>query len=345
MSLGRGSSPMLELLARWALALTLLALAPFAAVGADNYPAGFMDLALTDPVEGGPMRGFVVYPAATQGPPSQLDLFTIEATAGAPPSSGSFPLIVVSHGTGGSLLTHHDSMSALARAGFVIASVEHPRDNFRDDSGFGTDLQLIGRAHHIVALIDGVLAHAKIGGMVDRSRIGMSGHSAGGYTALLVAGAVPNFALMEEYRKAVPFDFYRARADKVSNFRRKPGLDVVADPRVRAIFVMAPALGYVFDRNGLSKVEIPVRLYRPSADELLPHPWDAERIATMLPRQPEYQVLQGAGHFVFLAPCSAAFAARVPIICADPPGIDRVSIHRRLNDEMIDFFRRALQVK
>jgi hypothetical protein len=41
---------MLELLARWALALTLLALAPFAAVGADNYPAGFMDLALTDPV-------------------------------------------------------------------------------------------------------------------------------------------------------------------------------------------------------------------------------------------------------------------------------------------------------
>ncbi len=336
---------MLELLARCALALMLLGLAPFAAVGADSYPAGLMDLALTDPVEGGSMRGIVVYPSGAQGPPSQRGLFTIDATADAAPSTGSFPLIVVSHGTGGSLATHHDSMTALARAGFVVASVEHPRDNFRDDSGFGTDLQLIGRAHHIVALIDGVLAHAKIGGVVDPSRIGMSGHSAGGYTALLVAGAVPNFALMEEYRKAVPFDVYRTRADTVSDFRRKPGLDFVADPRVRAIFVMAPALGYVFDRNGLSRVEVPVRLYRSGADELLPHPWNAERIASMLPRRPEYEVLEGAGHFVFLAPCSAAFAARVPSICADPPRIDRVALHQRLNAEMIDFFRRTLAVK
>lgn len=339
------SSPMRGTLARFAFAVALLALAPLAAAGADNYPAGFMDLALTDPVEGGPMRGMVVYPARAQGPPSQLGLFTIEATAGAAPSDGSFPLIVVSHGTGGSLLTHHDSMTALARAGFVVASVEHPRDNFRDDSGFGTDLQLIGRAHHIVALINGVLAHAKIGGMIDRSRIGMAGHSAGGYTALLVAGAVPNFALMEDYRKAVPFDFYRSRADAVPNFRRQPGLDVVADPRVRAIFLMAPALGYVFDRNGLLKVEVPVKLYRSDADELLPHPWTVERIATMLPRQPEYVVLGGAGHFVFLAPCSPAFAARVPVICTDQPGIDRVAFHRRLNNEMIDFFRRTLAVK
>lgn len=336
---------MLNVLARCALAMTLLALAPLAAAGADSYSAGIMDLALTDPVEGGPMRGVIVYPAGVQGPPTQRGLFTVDATADAPPSTGSFPLIVVSHGTGGSVLGHHDSMTALARAGFVVASVEHPRDNFRDDSGFGTDLQVIGRAHHIVALIDGVLAHAKIGGLVDPSRIAMAGHSAGGYTALLVAGAVPNYALMEDYRKAVPSDPLRARADAVSSFRRKPDLNYVADPRVRAIFLMAPAAGYIFDRNGLSKVQIPVRLYRPSTDELLAHPWNAERIASMLPRQPEYEVLEGAGHFVFLAPCSPAFAAQVPIICADPPGIDRVAFHRRLNDEMIDFFRRKLAVK
>jgi len=150
---------------------------------------------------------------------------------------------------------------------------------------------------------------------------------------------------MEDYRKAVPSDPLRARADAVSSFRRKPDLDYVADPRVRAIFLMAPAAGYIFDRNGLSKVQIPVRLYRPSTDELLAHPWNAERIASMLPRRPEYVVLEGAGHFVFLAPCSPAFAAQVPTICADPPGIDRVAFHHRLNDEMIDFFRRTLAVK
>jgi predicted dienelactone hydrolase len=312
------------------------------AVHADSPGAGFLDLTLTDPVEGGPMPAIVVYPAQAQGAPTQRGPFALDATANAAPAAGSFPLIVFSHGTGGSLMGHHDSLTALARAGFVTAAVEHPRDNFRDDSGFATDLQLVGRPHHIVALIDGVLAHAA-GRLVDRSRIGMAGHSAGGYTALLIAGAVPNFELQAEYRHAVPYDPLRARADAAGRERRKPGLAHVSDSRIRAIFLMAPALGYVFDRAALAKVEVPVRLYRPGADELLAHPWNAERIARMLPNPPEYQVLDGAGHFVFLAPCPSAFAALIPIICTDPPGIDRNAIHMRLNAEMIDFFRRALE--
>jgi predicted dienelactone hydrolase len=318
---------------------------PFAVAGAERYAAGLVDLTLTDPVQGGPMTAIAAYPAAASGPPTERYPFKVDATLGAQPAAGTFPLIVVSHGTGGSVLTHHDSMTELARAGFVIAAVEHPGDNFRDSSGFGTDLQLIGRSHHIVALIDGVLADARIGKLVDRSRIGMVGHSAGGYTALLIAGAVPHFALKEEYRKAVPFDPYLSRADTVSNFRRKPGLEVVADRRVRAIFMMAPAMAYVFDRSALSKVAIPVKIYRPGADELIPHPWDAERITGMLPRQPEYDVVQGAGHFVFLAPCSPQLAALAAPICKDPPGVDRAALHRRLNDEMIGFFRRTLAVK
>jgi predicted dienelactone hydrolase len=105
---------------------------------------------------------------------------------------------------------------------------------------------------------------------------------------------------------------------------------------------MAPAAGYVFDRAGLSKVDVPVRLYRPTADEMLLHPWHAERVARMLPKPPEYQLIEGAGHYVFLAPCSAAMAARIPEICRDPLGIDRAAIHVRLNAEMIEFFRRTL---
>jgi predicted dienelactone hydrolase len=102
---------------------------------------------------------------------------------------GPFPLIVFSLGTGASNLAHHDSMAALARAGFEAASVEHARDNYRDDSAFGTDVQLIGRPHHIVALIDAILAHPAFGPLIDRAQIGMASHSAGGATALLIAGA------------------------------------------------------------------------------------------------------------------------------------------------------------
>jgi predicted dienelactone hydrolase len=288
------------------------------------------------------MAAIVFYPTREGGGSTQVGPFSIAATRGAPPAPGPFPLVVHSHGTGGSHLGHHDTLAALARAGFVAAAVQHPRDNFLDMSGFATDLQLIGRPHHIVALIDGVLADPTVGALVDRQRIGMAGFSAGGYTALLIAGAVPDFSLQAAYRRAVPYDPLRKRADAAGKQRRKPDLQFVADPRVRSIFLMAPALGYVFDRAGLAKVEVPVRLYRPTADEILAHPWNAERIAQMLPKPPEYQLIEGAGHYVFLAPCPTFLALRIPEICKDPRGVDRAAIHARLNAEMVDFFRRTL---
>ena len=83
-------------------------------------------------------------------------------------------------------------------------------------------------------------------------------------------------------------------------------------------------------------------LYRPSADEILVHPWNAERIAQLLPRPPEYQVLERAGHFVFLAPCSPALTVLARVVCTDPPGVDRAAVHTRLNADLVDFFTRTL---
>ena len=314
-------------------------------VHADGFEAGFIGLTLKDPVEGGPMPAIVVYPTKAAAGTTTLGPFTISATRGSTPAPGLYPLIVISHGTGGSNLGHHDSLTALARAGFVAAAVEHPRDNYRDDSGFGTDLQVIGRPHHIVALIDGVFADPIAGPLIDKGRIAMAGHSAGGYTSLVIAGAVPNFELAKDYRAAVPFDPYRARGDAVKDRRLKPDLQYISDPRVRAIVLMAPAIGYAFDKAALEKVRMPVRIYQAAADEMLPKPWHAERIAQNLPSPPEYVALEGAGHFVFLAPCSPAFALIAKQACTDPPGVDRIAIHDKLNAEMIAFFRKSLDVK
>ncbi len=307
----------------------IVAIASSASVHAAEFEAGFINLTLKDPVEGGPMPAIVVYPTKAEAGTTSLGPFTILATRGVAPAPGSHPLIVFSHGTGGSNLGHHDSLTALARAGFIAAAVEHPRDNYRDDSGFGTDLQVIGRPHHIVALIDGVLADPIVGPLIDRGRVGMAGHSAGGYTSLVIAGAVPNFALAKAYREAVAFDFYRQRSDAVKDPRRKPDLQYIADPRVRAIVLMAPAIGYAFDKASLVNVRIPVRLYRPSADEMLPQGWHGDRIAQSLAVPPEYVELEGAGHFVFLAPCSSTFALMARQICTDPPGIDLWTSGRR----------------
>lgn len=44
------------------------------------------------------------------------------------------PLVVISHGNGGSSLGHHDTAAALAQAGFVVAAVTHTGDNHADQS-------------------------------------------------------------------------------------------------------------------------------------------------------------------------------------------------------------------
>ncbi|MBI3497781.1 MAG: hypothetical protein HY058_10810 [Proteobacteria bacterium] len=327
-------------------ALVLLALASAAApppAGADGYAAGLAFLTLIDPVEGGKMPVVAAYPVADSAGVTVLGPYRIDAAQDAAPAEGRFPLIVVSHGTGGDVLGHHDSLTALARAGFIAATVQHPRDNYRDDSGFGTDLQTIGRPHHIVALIDGVIADARLGPRIDPTRIGMVGHSAGGYTTIVVIGGRPNFALRADYMKANPDDPLMRRAQAVGGVQRRPDLALIADPRVKAAIVMAPALGFVFDAAGLASIKVPLRIYQAQADEVLPGQWNAERLGRLMPNAPEYQVLPGAGHFVFIAPCSEEMARRAPAICTDPPGIDRAAIHARLNAEIVDFFQRTLR--
>src|SRR6266404_4863079 len=85
---------------------------------ADTFEAGFVNLTLTDPVEGGPMQVIVVYPTRSAAGTTTLGPFTIAAKREAAPAPGSYPLIVFSHGAAGTNLGHHDSLTALARAGF-----------------------------------------------------------------------------------------------------------------------------------------------------------------------------------------------------------------------------------
>ncbi len=301
--------------------------------------AGFSDIALTDPVEGGKMPVIVFYPAPGDGS-TGIGSYRVAAARDAMPTPGRYPLVVLSHGSGGTRLGHHDSLTALAEAGFVAAAVEHPRDNYRDRSGLGSDRQLYGRAAHVTAAIDGLLADPEFGPLIDPGRIGIAGFSAGGYTALVSVGARPDPSGFRTYCRAEPEDqvFCRGRSGPLP-FGPPPAM---RDARLRAAFVMAPGFGFLFDREGLAGVDVPVRLYRAEHDDVLRHPWHAQRIADNLPRPPEYAVIGNAGHYVFLVPCAPEVAARNALICGDPPGVDRAAVHRQLNDEMVDFFRRTL---
>jgi hypothetical protein len=89
---------------------------------------------------------------------------------------------------------------------------------------------------------------------------------------------------------------------------------------------------------------MPVLMFQPERDEILPNAFNGEVIRDSLPRQPDFHLVPG-GHFVFVQPCSTKLAAEVPRVCTDPPGVDRGSIQQRTNTQIAEFLMRALNVK
>lgn len=303
---------------------------------------GLHQFTVIDPVSGKAMKAVAFYPTEAPTHATTFGPYVVDASDSVPVSPGRYPLIVFSHGSGGTRWENHDFMLALTQHGYVVATLDHPGDNFADNSGLGTDGVLIGRERQMSALIDAVLAAPALAAHIDTARIGAAGFSAGGYTALLLAGAVPRFDLLADYCKSYPHDpiFCTGWSVQIQH----PELTAKRDPRVRAIFVMAP-LGIYFDRASLAGVHVPVREFAAGSDSVLRLPGNADRVREDLPRPPEYTVIPHASHFIFLSPCTAAFAAKAPMICRDPPGVDRVAVHAEINTAAALFFNTALAMR
>ncbi len=275
--------------------------------------------------------------------PGQLALFTQNVSTDGPVTGTALPLVMISHGQGGGLANHYDTALALADAGFVAAALTHTGDNLHDQSRV---LMIQDRSRQLRVVTDWMLhtwpAHARI----DPTRIGVFGFSAGGFTALVAAGGVPDTGLLGPHCAAHPSEFTCALiARNHADPARLPQIPTSAwihDPRIKAAVVAAPALGFTFGRSGLSGVHIPLQLWRAADDHILPQPFYPQAVRDALPTSPDYHVVANADHFDFLAPCSAALKDAAPVICTSAAGFDRAAFHATFNAAVVGFFRTAL---
>ena len=111
---------------------------------------------------------------------------------------------------------------------------------------------------------------------------------------------------------------------------------------VRPVLSMAP-LSLMFGRQTLADVHVPVLLYSGENDKLVFPDKNADALARKLPVEPEFKVIPGAGHFVFMAPCNDEQMAAMPGLCTDAQGVDREDIHRDLIYEAGRFFSESLE--
>ena len=307
--------------------------------GTGIHAAGFQQGLAADP-GGKPLVIGVWYPSRAVARPVSLGPTTMTVAISAPVDGRDLPMVVMSHGTGGSYLGHVDTAIALADAGFVVVALNHTGDNYADQS---RNVAIWDRSRQVSRVIDHMLSTWEGHAAIDPRRIGIFGFSAGGFTALASIGGIADFAKIGPMCQQYPDEYTCQLIAKSDGAAASPPAGAFADERIRAAVVAAPALGYTFAPDGLKNVKVPVQLWRADDDVVLPHPRYAEAVRGALPEAPDYHVVPNAGHFDFLAPCSDALASMAPAICTSAPGFDRTAFHAAFNTEVVKFFEKTLE--
>jgi predicted dienelactone hydrolase len=272
-------------------------------------------------------------------------------------SPAAFPLILLSHGTGGSAHQLAWLGTALARAGFIAVAIDHPGNTSEgDQTARGFTLWWL-RARELSAALDAILADPAFGPHVDRARIAAAGFSVGGYTTIAIAGGRVDFAAFDatcannpdttncqsppEFQDLIAKATALQKSDPSYVKALAGSTAPVADSRVRAIYAIAPPLGAAVTAQSLQAIRIPVRIDYGTNDTTVTPSENAMVYAKTIPGATLLAVT-GAAHYTFLDTCTPLGVQRIGTICIDAPGVDRDAVHALVANDAIAFFDRAL---
>ncbi|MGW8321432.1 MAG: alpha/beta hydrolase family protein, partial [Thermodesulfobacteriota bacterium] len=258
--------------------------------------------------------------------------------------AGEFPLIVFSHGSGGLRYQSFFLTEVLASHGFVVVAADHVGNTLLDELG-GTFAPLsemmVERPLDVSFLITRMLEKNEDAGdffyrSIDGERIGVCGHSFGGFTSFAAAagfGADPP----DEVASELPEDF----------------VPVPVDPRVDAIAPLAPVSSWFGDTE-LKGISVPTMIIGGTDDTTTPIETENVRPFDLIPAQVYRADLDGAVHFSFSNSCDLIQGMRdrgipQPLIDVllgtefsepcNPPSLDIEEAHRITNLFTVSLFK------
>ena len=339
------------------------------ATAAQAGPVGERHLTTTEPTAAlrdaghrDQLRVTVWYPAAEGAVEQRLDigppgkpLFLVGAAApdAAFADAKPRPLILFSHGFGGAARMMGWFGTAMARAGYVVVAVDHPGNNGLDKMTPAGAVMFWDRAKDLRAALEAVRAEPVIAAHIDFHRVGVAGFSAGGFTALVSAGARVDMGRFVAFCRAHPEDGvckpqkeFPLTLDQAQHTLEAPELaaevahagDDHSIPGVKAAFAIAPAIVQGLDPKRLARMKTPVAILVGDADVTVP-PDTNGRVAARAIRHAELKELPGVGHYDFLSTCTPAGEATVEICKHQVP---QDPTHQAAIDMALGFFGRTL---
>ncbi|MGB3311676.1 MAG: alpha/beta hydrolase [Nodosilinea sp.] len=216
------------------------------------------------------------------GLPRPVELYLPQVRPGGPrrPAQG-FPVVVISHGLGGTRDSYTYLAEYLATGGIATATLEHPGSNDQQlyalltgQSDAVVQTEEFLRRPRDVSLTLNTLdrlnqSPSPLRRQLDLDRVGVVGQSFGGYTALALAGASFDFAGLAEVCPPGTLSFnpsllLQCQALHLGN---SGGL---VDRRVKSVFVVNPIGSVLFGPTGYGQIDLPVMMVAGTADTIAP---------------------------------------------------------------------------
>jgi predicted dienelactone hydrolase len=307
--------------------------------------------------EDGPVTIF--HPTAQRAALVERGPFRLQLAENAAPVRGNGRLVVLSHGSGGTAWTYADLARQFVDAGFVVAVPLHRGDNYQEMGDVGP-ASWKRRPREVSRAIDAVAAEPRLAPLLALDKVGMYGMSAGGHTALTLAGGrwSPS-ALLRHCEAHLEDDFHTCvglaldlKGDSFDGMKKTvartairwklddPQWYAYTDPRISAVVADVP-FAVDFDAASLAQPRVSLGLVRSGRDIWLTPAYHVDAVQRACKTCERVIDLPTAGHGSLLSPPPPPLPAVAERLLRDPPGFDRALVplaHARI----VAFFQRRL---
>ena len=262
-----------------------------------------------------------------------------------------YPLLIISHGTGGNRFSLTWFIEKMVKEGYIVVSLDH-YGNSTFNKIPREFVKWWERAIDVQYVLTQILKDKEIGIKIDTSRIGGVGFSLGGYTNIALAGGYVDRAMRKNehgaHRKLPPefpqtqevIDFHNDSLIVASYNKYK---NQVKDDRFKAFFVMAPGIGFGFhSKEQTAKITKPIFILAGKGDVETPIASNAANYHRLIKTSKIHLFNTHVGHYVFLNEPTEYGKIVAPNITIDNPSIDRKKIHKETLKLAVDFFKSSL---
>jgi len=268
------------------------------------------------------------------------------------------PLIIMSHGTGGSALQMLWIAEKLVKNGYLVIGVNHHGNTAIEEKKYAEGYKLWWERSQDISVVLNKLALDKFwSSNINEDQIGIVGFSLGGHTAISTIGGITDKSLFTTFCQSADKDFTCQAQVEFSDIDKE--FNKVKDSArvqdsisrehdsfkiddIKAAFILAPAVAQSLRKESLQNITVPVSVVVGSIDQVAPAKTNGKRISKLI-KNAEYSELEKVNHYTFLSTCTDLGVKYLKELCGEHQDLVREKIHESTSQKAVDFFDSVLK--